>query len=113
MQVGFGLFAEDEDGLYMGPLAQLVSSDTSDRARNLHQLWFNVLLGFIALHIGAILYYRVRGQRLTMPMLTGRARPVPGAAPMRPGRWWAALLCLGAAIGITRWVIAGAPPFGP
>ena len=37
---------------------------------------------------------------------------VEGAAPMRPGKWWAALLCLAAAIAFTRWVLAGAPPFG-
>jgi hypothetical protein len=30
---------------------------------------------------------------------------------MRPGKWWAALVCLGVALAITRWVIAGAPPF--
>jgi hypothetical protein len=30
---------------------------------------------------------------------------------MRPGKWWAALLCLAVAIGVTRWVIAGAPLF--
>jgi hypothetical protein len=29
---------------------------------------------------------------------------------MRPGRWWVALLCLLAALAVTRWVIAGAPP---
>jgi hypothetical protein len=31
---------------------------------------------------------------------------------MRQGKWWAALICLAIAIGIVRWVIAGAPPFG-
>jgi hypothetical protein len=31
---------------------------------------------------------------------------------MRPGKWWAALLCLLAAIAFTRWIAAGAPPFG-
>ncbi|QNP45897.1 hypothetical protein H9L14_00865 [Sphingomonas sediminicola] len=45
-------------------------------------------------------------------MLTGRGEVEPGVEPMRPGKWWAALLCLAAAIGITRWIIAGAPPFG-
>jgi hypothetical protein len=32
---------------------------------------------------------------------------------MRPGKWWAALICLVAGIAITRWIIGGAPPFGP
>jgi cytochrome b len=113
MQVGLGLFSEDEDGLYMGPLAQLISVDASDRARDLHEAWFNVVLAVIALHLVAILYYRARGRKLTLPMITGRAELEPGAEPMRPGKWWVALICLALGIAITRWIIAGAPPFGP
>jgi cytochrome b len=112
IQVGLGLIAEDEDGLYTGPLYRLVSSDTSDSARDIHELWFNVILGLIVLHVGAIIFYRLRGKHLTKPMITGRALVEPGTEPMRPGKWWVALLCLAAGIGITRWVIAGAPPFG-
>ena len=113
IQVGLGLVSEDEDGIYTGPLARLVSIDTSDRARNLHETWFNVVLALIALHIAAIVFYRFRGRHLTKPMITGRSVVEPGAEPMRPGKWWAALLCLAAGIGITRWIIAGAPPFSP
>ena len=113
MQVALGLVAEDEDGIYMGPLAQLVSTDTSDKARAIHELWFNVILALIALHLLAILYYRLRGRKLTLPMITGRAELAPGTEPMRPGKWWIALICIAVAFGITRWIIAGAPPFGP
>ena len=113
VQVGLGLFSEDEDGLYMGPLAQLVSVDASDKARGLHETWFNVILALIALHLVAILYYRTRGRRLTLPMITGRADVPSGTEPMRPGKWWVALICLAIGIGVTRWIIAGAPPFGP
>jgi cytochrome b len=112
-QVGLGLVAQDEDGIFAGPLSDLVSSDTSDRARDIHELWFYVLLGFVLLHVSAILFYRLRGKRLLAPMITGKAAIEPGTQPMRPGKWWAALLCLALAIGVTRWVIAGAPPFGP
>jgi cytochrome b len=111
VQVGLGLISEDEDGLYMGPLSALVSTDAADKARDLHELWFNVLLGVIALHLVAILYYRLRGKGLTWPMITGKAPLAPGDEPMRPGKWWVALICLAAGIGVTRWVIAGAPPF--
>ena len=111
-QVGLGLIAEDEDGIYMGPLAQLVSSNTSDKARSIHELWFDVILALIALHLGAIIFYRLKGKKLTLPMITGRAAVEPGIQPMRPGKWWVALICLGVGIGITRWVIAGAPFFG-
>src|SRR6266542_1781002 len=31
VQVGLGLISQDPDGLYLGPLSQLVSSDTSDK----------------------------------------------------------------------------------
>jgi cytochrome b len=109
VQVGLGLIAEDEDGIYMGPLARLVSTDTSDKARDLHAFWFNVILGLIVLHVAAIISYRLRGKKLTKPMITGRAELAPGTAPMRPGKWWVALICLAVGIGITRWVIAGAP----
>jgi cytochrome b len=113
VQVGLGLVAEDEDGLYTGPLYRLVSTDTSDKARDLHELWFKVILGLIILHVASIVFYRLRGKHLTKPMITGRAVLDPGTQPMRPGRWWDALICLGIAIAIVRWVIAGAPPFGP
>lgn len=113
VQVGLGLISEDEDGIVMGPLAGLVSTSTSDRARELHELWFDVIAALIALHVAAIIYYRLRGRKLTWPMITGRAPLAAGAQPMRPGKWWAALICLAIAIGFTRWIIAGAPPFGP
>ena len=112
VQVGLGLISEDEDGLYTGPLYRLVSTDTSDKARDIHELWFNVILGLIVLHVGAILFYRLRGRHLTKAMITGRSVVDLDAAPMRPGKWWVALVCLAVGIGITRWVIAGAPPFG-
>ena len=44
-------------------------------------------------------------------MITGRGELEPGTAPMRPGKWWAALICLAVAVGTARWVLAGAPPF--
>ena len=111
VQVGLGLISEDEDGLYMGPLARLVSPETSDRARDLHELWFNVILFVVIVHVAAILYYRLRGRPLTKAMITGKTSLSPATQSMRPGKWWAALLCLAVAIAVTRWVIAGAPPF--
>ena len=113
LQAGLGLIAQDEDGIYAGPLAGLVSSDTSDRARDIHEVNFYVLLALIALHVAAILFYRLRGRSLIMPMITGKAVLPRGTVPMQPGRWWIALLCLAVAIGVTRWFIAGAAPFGP
>jgi cytochrome b len=112
-QAGTGLFALDEDGLFGGPLASAVSIATSDTARELHEELWNFLLALIALHVAAILFYRLAlGKNLLGPMITGKARLEPGVEPMRPGRWWVALICLVAGIAITRWIIGGAPPFG-
>jgi cytochrome b len=111
--VGTGLIALDEDGFFGGPLAGLVSISTSDTARELHETLFDILLVLIGLHVAAIVLYRLAlGRNLLGPMITGKAELAPGVEPMRPGKWWVALICLAAAIAITRWIIAGAPPFG-
>lgn len=111
--VGLGLVASDEDGLRLGFLSHLVSPDVSEAAAHWHEDLFDVLLVFIGLHIAAVLFYRlVRGQKLIGPMVTGSAELDAGTEPMRPGKGWVALLCLLVALGVTRWVIAGAPPFG-
>lgn len=113
VQVGLGLFAADDDGFYEGPLAHLVSFDLSDQLTELHEDWFNVILVLIGLHIAAILFYRLAlGKKLIRPMLTGRSSVEEGIEPMRPGKTWVAVLCLLIAIGIGRWLLAGAPPFG-
>jgi cytochrome b len=111
--VGTGLFAADEDGLFSGPLAYLVSVGVSDTMTGLHEELFDVLLVLIGLHVAAILLYRLAlGRNLLGPMITGKAELAPGVEPMRPGKWWVALICLVAAIAITRWIIGGAPPLG-
>jgi cytochrome b len=112
VQVSLGLISQDPDGIYAGPLAGLVSSNASDEARDIHELWFNVILGLVVLHVAAILFYRLRGRGLTKPMITGRAVLEPGTQPMKPGKWWVAVLCLAIAFVVTRWIVAGAPPFG-
>jgi cytochrome b len=114
VQVGLGLIATDEDGLNEGPLARLVSLDASETARDIHEYWFYVVLALIVLHIGAIIYYKLfRGQKLLKGMITGRIALAPGVEPMRPAKWWVAVLCLAAAFSVARWVVAGAPPFSP
>lgn len=113
VQVGLGLVTMDENGVYEGPLTGLVSFDASELAREWHELFFNVLLGFIILHVAAIVYYRIfKRRRLVGPMITGRAQLDRGTEPMRPAQWWTAVICLVLALAITRWIIAGAPPLG-
>ena len=110
LQVGLGLFASDEDGLMQGPLARLIGFGAQERVRDLHEAMFNVLLALIAVHVAAIIFYRARGRKLLKPMITGSAEVEPGLEPMKSGKWWAAMACLAVAIGISRWVVAGAPP---
>ena len=110
-QVGFGLIASDEDGIVQGPLARLVSLATADWARGWHEELFDLLLlPLIALHVGAILVYRLLGKSLVKPMITGKGDVAPGIEPMRPAKPFAAAVCLAIALGITGWVLAGAPP---
>jgi cytochrome b len=114
VQVGLGLFNTDRDGLSGGPLSHFIGFETSKLVHDLHEDLFDVILIFIGLHVAAIVIYRlVFGKKLVGPMVTGRAELEPGIDPMRPARWWVALLCALAALAVTRWVIAGAPPFGP
>ena len=113
LQVATGLFNSDDDGLEEGPLAPLVSYDLAEVAHDVHEVVFNVLLGFIGLHIAAVLFYRLfLRKKLTGAMITGKAALEPDVEPMRPARGWVAVVCLLAAIAVTRWIVAGAPPLG-
>lgn len=108
--VGTGLLCEDTDGLNSGPLNYLVQGDVSSGMSHWHQLLFNVLLGFIALHLLAIsLYAVVKRENLVGPMLTGRremAAPLiaPTFAP-----WWRLVLGVVIALAAVWWVSKGAP----
>jgi cytochrome b len=110
-QALMGLFSSDEDGLFEGPLAKFVSIDQSEVVSEIHHAFFNVIIALVLLHVGAIIYYRIRGKPLVGAMITGKGQLPEGAAPMRSGRWWVALLCLIAGVALTRWLIAGLPPF--
>ena len=113
VQVGLGLLSSDEDGLVSGPLAHLVSLDASEEIADLHDDFFDIVLLLIGIHVAALLFYAlVKRKNLTGPMITGRAVIDPDAEPMRPGKWWVALLCLAVAVAVSRWIVAGAPPFG-
>jgi hypothetical protein len=71
---------------------------------------FNVLLGFIGLHLLAIAFYLlVKRENLVGPMITGRrAMAAPAVAPTF-APWWRALVGVLIAFGLIWWVSAGAP----
>lgn len=83
LQIVFGLFAIDVDGFDGGPFSDYLSFKTSRMITGWHEITFNVLLGFIALHVVAVLYYLLwRRQNLTAAMLHGKAAI---AAPIKSG----------------------------
>ncbi|MEO7913915.1 MAG: cytochrome b/b6 domain-containing protein [Novosphingobium sp.] len=109
-QVIIGLFAQDVDGIESGPLSYLVSYDTADAARELHELGFNLIVGVVVLHVAAILFYLwVKKDNLVRPMVTGsRELPASVAAPiMAP--LWRAIVCAGLAGALAWWVSLGCP----
>lgn len=109
VQAGLGLFSVDEEGLNEGPLAHWISFDAAEEATDLHEDWFDVILVLVVFHIAAILFYRLfLGKKLTGGMISGKATLDPEAEPMRPSKWWVALLCLLAALSISLWISAGA-----
>ena len=72
VEVGFGLFTQDVDGIEAGSLATYVSYETADWARGWHELLFNLILGVVVLHVIAILFYLVvKRDNLVSPMITG------------------------------------------
>lgn len=110
VQVGTGLFAVDVDGLESGPLSHLVDFDQGRLAAGVHHLSFSVLQVLILLHVLAIAYYRLRGRRLIVPMLTGRDAQIPAGAPaLTGGGLLRALAALAAALLLGWWVSLGAP----
>jgi cytochrome b len=108
LQVGTGLLADDQV-LTRGPLAHLVSGDTSDRATGLHIWNFNLILTAVGLHVAVVLLYAlVKRHDLVRPMLTGRkrlpaeaARQAPRMAPTGRALGWAAVVAV-AVWGLTR-----------
>ena len=110
-QTGTGLFANHDPGFTYsqhGPLSMLVSEGDSELATSIHVRLFWVIVAAAALHILAIIAYRVlRGQNLVGPMLTGDLKiPVLYSGPQpRMGHPLLAILLLAAAAGIVWYVV--------
>ena len=113
-QVSIGLFAQDVDGIESGPLSYLVSYETADAAREVHEMVFDLIVVIVILHIAAIVYYlRAKKDNLVRPMITG-SRDMPAsvaasvAAPiMAP--MWRAIVCAVLAGALAWWVSLGCP----
>lgn len=107
VQLATGLVADDEIA-NLGPLNRFVASETGLLATSWHKAagqW--ILIGLVALHIAAILYYLlVRKKNLLRPMLTGhKLLPAGTPASTDSARTRALALLLGAASGgLAYWV---------
>jgi cytochrome b len=101
-QIGLGLFAIDEDSLNEGPLSHLVSYETARILAHRHETVFTILLALIAVHIAAILYYRLfKRDDLITPMVTGRRAAGEDEAAMTPAPWWRFPIAAGLAAAAT------------
>jgi cytochrome b len=106
-QIVLGLFAVDEDGLESGPLSDRIDFDTSRALALVHHKLFWVIVALIALHIAAILFYRLRGRKLVGAMVTGRTTAdaeteAPAMAPL-----WRAFAAAAVAAALAWFVASG------
>ena len=107
LQAVTGLFNSDEV-LFDGPFYHALDSDWTDRLGAWHELLFNVLLGWIGLHILSVAYYQKwRGQDLLGPMWRGGTALRRGDAAPAPG--WLALLVVAVLCGLLWWAVSLAP----
>ena len=75
-----GLFVSDQIATE-GPLARFVSLATIDTASWLHHFNERIILALVALHVTAIVLYRVvKGRRLVKPMIVGDRLVSPALA---------------------------------
>lgn len=114
-QATTGLFATD-DIAFNGPLYRAVSASTATQLSGWHRQAEWLIYGLIALHLTAILFYRlVRKDDLVTPMITGnKAVTDPQAEPTRGGGLIAFLIAVVIA-GVAFWIAGGAllPPPPP
>jgi cytochrome b len=84
-QVGTGLFADDEIAS-VGPLNRFVDNATGLAATAWHKTWGQwTILALVALHVGAVVYYTVRGRALVGAMVGGDKRLPPGTPASADG----------------------------
>lgn len=72
VQVASGLFADPDDYINVGPLADMVSRDGTKLATKIHNLLPPFILGLVVLHLAAIAFYKkFKREDLIRPMITG------------------------------------------
>ena len=80
LQTSTGLFNNDD--YFFGPLSGLVDESTRAFLGNIHALNFDFAAALIALHVLAIVYYRIfKRQHLTSAMISGKKNLMPEQQP--------------------------------
>lgn len=74
-----------DDVLFTGPFRYVFDTSVADQLASFHETLFWVIVGFVVLHLCAIVYYeRIRDQRLLRPMINGAWKDRQGTGPARP-----------------------------
>lgn len=111
IQAVTGLFANDEI-FNAGPLYGYVSSELSLRLTGIHKELFYWILGAIAIHVFAVLFYVfVKRENLIKAMITGKKprRGYEGARSIESSKIWLALFLVVLVSAVLAWVIVTAP----
>ncbi len=99
-----GLFTYDQIFTY-GPLARQVSEAWRDALSSWHVSAVNLILAAVALHVLAVVLYRVvKGHRLARAMVTGRKDLPEGVAAPRLGSPVLAMALLAASAGLVAFI---------
>ncbi len=109
LQVGTGLFSDDEIAA-AGPGAKFVSNSWVSLATQYHaEVGKIIVLGLVALHIGAILFYRFkRGENLVSAMILGDKESsyvLKSSRDDRASRWLAVGLFVACA-SLVAWLVS-------
>ncbi len=79
VQIVTGLCANDEY-YYFGPFSGYIDFELTGTLTEIHKLSFDILFGFIILHIVAVLFYwLVKKQNLIISMITGKKNDEDGS----------------------------------
>jgi len=97
LQLVTGLFTTD-DILVDGPLVQYVSYDLVELAGSIHHINIDFIIAAIALHVLAIIAYRLKGKNLIKTLLTGSTESSLKQPAMKAG-WKAYIIFILLAFG--------------
>lgn len=101
-----GVFASD-DIAFSGPLAHQVSYALSSQLSFWHRWNEELIYALLALHVLAILVYRLRGQHLLGPMIHGRKQTVDPQAQDARGGGAMAFIIAAAIAAMVVWLANG------